>query len=194
LSYCLFEIARRPEIQRKIQDEIDRALKASGSDDFTYENLHEMKYLECCIDEALRLYPPVPFHLRTATKDYKIADSNLTIPKGTAVYIPVLGFQRDPEIYENPMEFRPERFLESPNGGGKSKGIFYSPFGDGPRNCIAMRMGKLTAKIGLAVIMSKFNLELADKELVTKPLEFNSSSAQFVLTPLNKFNIKVTAR
>lgn len=51
--------------------------------------------------------------------------------------IPVLGFHRDPEIYDNPMEFRPERFLNSAHGGNEDvKGLFYLPFGDGPRNCI----------------------------------------------------------
>lgn len=45
--------------------------------------------------------------------------------------------QRDPDIYDNPLEFKPKRFLDSPNGGGKLKsGIYYAPFGDGPRNCI----------------------------------------------------------
>lgn len=54
LSYCLFELARHPEIQRKAQQEIDKVLKASGQNDFTYEFLGELKYLQHCVDEALR--------------------------------------------------------------------------------------------------------------------------------------------
>lgn len=141
MSFCLFELARNPKIQIQIQEEVDRVFK-SGTEGITYEMLGDLKYLECCVDETLRKYPIVPVHFRIATKDYKIADSDLVIPQGTSVIIPVLGFHRDPEIYENPMEFKPERFLNSPHGNGKSEGLFYTPFGEGPRSCIGMRLGK----------------------------------------------------
>lgn len=134
MSFCLFELARNPELQKKVHQELDEVLKAVGPKAMTYEMLGDLKYLECCIDETLRKYPIVPFHMRVASRDYKIDDSNLTIPNGTAVMIPVLGFQRDPDIYDCPMEFRPERFLTSPNGGGKIKGLFYTPFGDGKQH------------------------------------------------------------
>lgn len=192
MGFCLFELSRKPEIQKKIQQELDTVLESAGPEGFTYDNLGKLKYLSACIDETLRLYPPVPFHIRTAAHDYKVANSNLIIPKGVTVNIPVLGFQRDPEIYEKPMEFKPERFLSSTTGGGVSEGIFYTPFGDGPRNCIGMRLGKLTTKIGLAIIMSKFNLELNDKDMVDKDIEFHPNS--FVLAPDRLFNIKLTTR
>lgn len=192
LSFCLFELARNPEIQKKIQAEIDRVFKPAGADGITYDMLGDLKYLECCIDETLRKYPIVPVHFRTATRDYKLADSKLIVPKGTSVMIPVLGFQRDPQIYENPMQFKPERFLNSSHGSGNSEGVFYTPFGDGPRNCIGMRLGKLMTKIGLALIMWKFNLELSDKDMIDKELEFHPNL--LVLTPLKPFNIKITSR
>jgi len=192
LSFALFEIASKPEIQRKIQQELDKIIKSAGPEGLTYEMFAEMKYLECCIDEALRKYPIVPVHLRKAARDYKVTGTDLTIPKDTSILIPVLGFHRDPEIYENPLEFIPERFLNSPNGGGTSEGVFYTPFGDGPRNCIGMRMGKLTTKIGLASILSKFNLELNEKDMIGKELEFHPN--QFILTPKNLFNIKISSR
>lgn len=192
MSFCLFELSRNREIQKKVQEEIDAALKKSGPDGFTYDMLSDLKYLECCIDEALRKYPIIPIHLRTASRDYKITDSDLTIPQGASIFIPVLGFHRDPEIYDSPMEFRPERFLDSSNGGGKVKGLFYTPFGDGPRNCIGMRLGKLTTKIGIALILAKYNLELTDKEMNHKELEFHPNQA--VLTPVKPFNLRITAR
>lgn len=105
--------------------------------------------------------------------------------------ISALGFHRDPEIYENPMEFIPERFIDSPTG-SSAKGCYYLPFGDGPRNCIGMRMGKLTSKLGLALILSKFNVELADSTMKDKELEFHP--VQFILCPLKEFNLKITPR
>lgn len=192
MSFCLFELARNPEIQRKVQEEVDRVFESASTEEITYEMLSELKYLENCVDETLRKYPIVPVNFRTATRDYKIPDSNLIIPKDTAVMIPLLGFQRDPEIYENPMQFKPERFTNSSHGNGNSKGLFYTPFGDGPRNCIGMRLGKLTTKLGLALIMRKFSLELSDKDMLDKELLFHPN--QFVLTPLKLFNIKITVR
>lgn len=192
MSFCLFELARNPEMQKKLQEEIDTTLKASGDDGFSYENLTEMKYAECCIDETLRKYPAIPFNMRKATRDYKIAGSDLVIPKGSAVMFPLLGLHRDPSIYDEPMKFKPERFLNSSNGGGKAEGLFYMPFGDGPRNCIGMRLGKITTKIGLVQILSKFNLELCDKEMYENELEFNPMI--FVLNPKKLFNIRIVPR
>lgn len=191
MSFCLFEIARNPEVQKKIQDEIDMVLSEDNGE-FTYDNMSKLKYLECVIDEGLRKYPIVPVHFRTASKDYELKDMNLTIPKGTGVWIPVLGIQRDPEIYDNPMEFIPERFFDSPNGGGKAEGVFYMPFGEGPRACIGTRMGKLTTKIGLAVILRKFNVAHTDMSFLTNELEFHPS--QLVLTPTKPFNLELTVR
>ena len=192
MAFCLFELARNPDALKKVQEELDKVFQAAGPDGLTYEMLGELKYLEACIDETLRKYAVGSVLLRKARQDYKVADSNLIIPKGTNVFIPIFGFQRDPDIYENPMEFKPERFLNSSNGGGKAEGIFYAPFGDGPRNCIGMRIGKLTTKIGLTVVLSKYNLELDDEEMIDKELEFHPN--QFVLTPKKPFNIKITPR
>lgn len=192
MSFTLFELARNPEIQQKCHEELDRALKNSGPEGITYDVLYELKYLDHCIDEALRIYPIIPVHLRIATRDYQVPDTDLVVPKGTSTFIPVLGFQRDPEIYENPMKFIPERFQNSHNGGGKVDGLFYTPFGDGPRNCIGMRMGKLQTKLGLAQVLSKFKVELVDKEMCDKDLQFDPS--QFVLTPSKKFEFKITKK
>lgn len=192
MSFCLYELAKNRKLQEKAQAEIDKVFGSAGKDGISYEMLNDLKYVECCVDETLRKYPIVPVHFRRATKDYKMAGSDLVIPNGSDIMIPVMGFHRDPAIYDNPLEFIPERFLNSSHGGGKVGGLFYTPFGDGPRNCIGMRMGKLTTKLGLSLILSKFNLELNDKSMIDKELEFHPN--QFVLTPLKKFDIKITPR
>lgn len=192
MSFCLFELARNPESFRKVQEEVTRVIKAAGPDGITYEMLDQLPYLEACIYETLRLYPPVPFIFRSCLKDYKVPETDLVIPKGTSVFIPLMGLHRDPEIYENPLEFRPERFLNSTTGNGNSKGLFYMPFGDGPRICIGMRMGKLTTKLGLSLILSKYNIELNDKEMMHEVLKFNPK--QGLLNPMKVFNFKISKR
>lgn len=75
-------------------------------------------------------YPIVPLLFRVCNEDFRLPDSNLVVPKGTEMMIPVLGIHRNPEIYDNPMEFRPERFLESSTGStSATKGCYYLPFG-----------------------------------------------------------------
>jgi cytochrome P450 family 6 len=137
MTFCLIELARNPKIQEKVQDEIDEVL---STQDVTYEAVLKLKYLDCCMLESLRKYPPVPVLSRECTKDYKIPNTDLVIRKGTDIKIPIMSLHRDPEIYENPHDFIPERFLDSPNGNSRldeqKSLIFYSPFGDGPRHCI----------------------------------------------------------
>nr|AHJ10934.1 cytochrome P450 6FV2 [Chironomus kiiensis] len=192
MNFCLFELSRNPEKQKKVHEELDRVLKNVDINDITYEKLNELKYLECCIDEALRIYPILPALMRESTRDHKFSSSNLKIENKTPILIPVLGMQRDPEIYDNPMEFRPERFLNSPHGNGKVQGLFYVPFGDGPRNCIGARMGKLQTKLGLVAALSKFSYELADKKLLHTEIQFDPR--QFILTPKQEVMYKISLR
>lgn len=192
MSFCLFELARNRKILLQVQNEIDEAFKNSGSLDTTFEILEKLKFVDCVINETLRMYPIGPALLRKCLKDYKVADSDIVIPKGTSVFIPVLGYHRDPDVYESPLEFRPERFLDSPNGDGMSIGSFYLPFGDGPRICIGMRLAKLSAKIGLTMMLRKFNFDLIDESMRHSEIKFNP--AQGTLTPLVEFSLKISNR
>lgn len=191
MSLCLFELCRNPEKLKKAQEDVDRILKAHGGE-LSYESLNEMKYLQCCIDETLRIYPILGLLFRTASKDYNIPDSDIVLEKGTSVFISVMGVQRDPAIFENPLEFKPERFLHSSVGNGNSEGLFYLPFGAGGRSCIGDRLGKIQTKLGLAVILNKFNCELVDKKLMGKKLSFHTGVP--TLNPIDKLNIKFEKR
>lgn len=179
-------------MQRKVQEEIDEAFQSTASNDVTFETLEKLNYVDCCINETLRKYPVAAVLLRKCKKDYKVRDSEIVIAKGTAVFLPIMGYHRDPEIYEKPLEFRPERFLDSSNGNGHADGLFYLPFGDGPRICIGMRLAKLTTKIGLAIMLRKFNFTLTDESLQHQELKFSPN--QITLTPLELFSLKIEKR
>ena len=79
--------------------------------DITQEQLSKMKYLDCCIKEALRLYPSVPIIARKVEKDVYI-DGQL-LEKGSSATCFVHLLHRNPLIWEKPEEFIPERFLEN---------------------------------------------------------------------------------
>lgn len=86
--------------------------------------------------ESMRLHAFIPLHLRRCTKDYVIPDTDVLIEKGTMVFIPVLGFQSDPEYYPEPEKFDPERFSQEEKQ--KRHPYTFLPFGEGPRNCIGL--------------------------------------------------------
>lgn len=189
VTFCLFELAKNPEIQQKVHEEIDKSM---NTEEVTYDSVKSLKYLECCILEALRKYPPVPLLSRYCTADYKIPKTDSVIAKGTVLQIPAYALQRDPDVYENPLEFQPERFIDSPTGNAKVKGLTFLSFGDGPRHCIGMRMAKLNLKLGLLQLLTKFRFELVDRKLYDNEIEIDIK--QFPTTPRGILWLKATAR
>lgn len=185
----MHELAKNPEIQRKVQAEIDEKFKMTDDGSEMYDIIKSMKYLECCMNETLRKYPPLPVLNRKCEKDYKVADSDFVIQKGTPVMIPIFGLQRDPEIYEDPLEFKPERFLNN-SSGSNVEGSYYLPFGEGQRVCIGHRMGKQNTCFQLSLLLLKYNFELleADKQEIT----FNPK--QLFLQPIGNIVLKASLR
>lgn len=100
--------------------------------------------------ETLRKYPPGTRLRRRCLKNYKFSGTNVTIPKGVSVWIPVYSVHRDPKYYPKPELFDPERF-ESDAINARHPMAFL-PFGEGPRNCI----GKLLFNF---LKIFKFNLK-----------------------------------
>lgn len=188
MALCLYELSKNPTLQRKVQQEIDEVLKTKNSRQIDFEMMSELKYLENCIDETLRKYPPAPFLIRECGKTYQIPDSDLIIEKGTPLIISLFGIQRDLEHFPNPLLFNPDRFNEK--NIHKIQPFTYLPFGSGPRVCIGQRFGKLTSRLGLFLLLQKFNFEIT--EATVSELRF--SPKQFVLTLKDDLNLKVTPR
>ena len=128
------------------------------------------------ITETMRKYSIASITMRKALRDYKVANSNYVIEKGMIVIVPIDAIHHDPEIYDNPSEFRPERF--HPDEVNKRHAMSWLPFGEGPRNCIGLRFGKMQALIGLTLLLKNFHFTLSPK--TPNPLEFDEKT--FVLT------------
>ena len=95
----------------KIVEEQQEIFTEDFEQDVTLEHLSKMKYLEVCIKEALRLYPSVPIIARNIEQDTHI--DGQFVPKGTSVNALVHLLHRNPQVWDKPEEFIPERFLES---------------------------------------------------------------------------------
>ncbi|KRT82922.1 cytochrome P450, partial [Oryctes borbonicus] len=175
MTFCLHELAFNPDIQEKLREEIKEAYKKCNGE-LTYDVVMEMKYLDQVVNETLRKYPPVPFLNRVCSLDYKIPDTNVTLTKGTKVFISGLGIHRDEEYYPNPDKFDPERF--SDENKASIPNFAYIPFGEGPRICIGLRFGMMQTKTGLSMILNNYRLTPGENEVYDMP--FNSKS--FILT------------
>lgn len=185
MSYVMYELARHIDIQDKLRQNINEVLKKHNGE-LTYDSLKEMHYLDQVFDETLRVYPIVPFIQRVATHDYNSTDDpKYKIEKGTLIFIPVQAIHYDPEIYPDPMKFDPERF--SPEEKAKRDVVTYLPFGEGPRNCVGLRFGKMQAKIGLALLIKNFKLSFCNET----PKEMVYDPAQILLATLHGIRLKI---
>ncbi|CAG9565832.1 unnamed protein product [Danaus chrysippus] len=157
-SITLHELAHHPEVQKKIHREIDTVL-AKYENKLCYEAIKEMTYLEWAFKEGMRIFPSLGFLVRQCAKRYTFEELNLTIDEGVKVIIPLQALHNDPEYFDNPTEFRPERFDPS-NSSGRDKFV-YLPFGSGPRACVGERLGVMQSLAGLAAVLSRVRVQPA---------------------------------
>lgn len=134
------------------------------------------------------MYPALPILNRVCNKDYTIPGLGSKIEKGTAIIIPTYAIHKDQKYYPNPDTFDPDRFLSENRATKGFADMPYLPFGDGPRNCIGFRLGKMQTKAGLVQLLLKYNFDLVSREkLVISP-------KALLLAPIGGINLKVAKR
>ncbi|XP_017860255.1 PREDICTED: probable cytochrome P450 6a14 [Drosophila arizonae] len=158
MSYALYELAKNPDIQSQLRAEIQSVLQKHGK--LTYEAMMEMSYLDQVVNETLRKYPALASLTRVPSEDYKVPgdEANIVLERGLSVHIPVCAIHYDPEYYPEPHEFRPERF--EPAALQQRHPMAFLGFGDGPRNCIGLRFGRMQVKVGLITLLSSYRFLL----------------------------------
>ncbi|XP_023307623.2 cytochrome P450 4d2-like [Lucilia cuprina] len=154
ISFTLYLIARHPEVQAKLVEEIKQVLGTDKNKPVTYRDLQDLKYMELVIKESQRLYPSVPAIGREITEDIKVGD--ITIPANTNVNIPLFMVLRDPDYFTNPNDFIPERFESDSNQ--KIHPFAYTPFSAGPRNCIGQKFAIFEIKSTVSKMLRHFEL------------------------------------
>ncbi|XP_069131892.1 cytochrome P450 3A5-like [Argopecten irradians] len=164
LTMTVYNLATNPDCQDKLRRDLKKEL---GSENVDYENAQKLQYLDMCINETLRMYPPAMRLERVCVKTTKVKD--ITIPAGMSVSVPVYAMQHDPEVWEKPDVFNPERF--SPTEKAKYDPVDYMPFGHGPRNCIGMRLALLEAKMALADFVRNFRISVGSKTDIPPRME-----------------------
>ncbi|KAL7018883.1 hypothetical protein ACKWTF_010946 [Chironomus riparius] len=184
VSWSLLLLGGNPKIQERVFQEIDTIMCGDRDRAPTMSELHDMKYLECCIKEALRLYPSVPMIGRHLKEDIKI--DNYIVPAGTTALIVTYMLHRRPEIYKNPDRFDPDRFLPE-NCVGRHP-FAYIPFSAGPRNCIGQKFAILEEKAIISAVLRKYRIEAVDRR------EDLTLMGELILRPKDGLRVKITKR
>ncbi|XP_068628124.1 cytochrome P450 4d2-like [Battus philenor] len=181
ITFALFCISRHKDVQQKILTEQKLIFADDFKRDATYSELQQMKYLEMVIKESLRLYPSVPLVERMITSDVEV--SGLTIKKDVSVILDIFHMQRSEEFYEDPMEFRPDRF----ESGITRNPFSWLAFSAGPRNCIGQKFAMLEMKVTLSGIIRHFELLPSKQEpkLVADLILQSENGVHIKLKPRN---------
>ncbi|KAF7838255.1 cytochrome P450 71A1-like [Senna tora] len=156
LEWAMSELLRNPTIMTKAQDEIRRVVDHKSKVD--EKDVGQMKYLECVVKETLRLHPPAPLLVPRETRS-GVKIRGYHIPQKTSVYINAWAIQRDPEIWERPEEFVPERF-ENNEVDFRGQYFQFIPFGTGRRGCPGVSFGIALVEYMLANLLYWFDWKL----------------------------------
>ncbi|XP_059643857.1 probable (S)-N-methylcoclaurine 3'-hydroxylase isozyme 2 [Cornus florida] len=155
VEWAMAELIKSPECIKKIREELTREIKQ----DFVKEShLPQLHYLQACFKETLRLHPPAPFLLPCRAPE-SCRVMNYAIPKNCQVLVNVWAIGRDPMIWEDPLKFKPERFLNSTLD-FKGNDFEFLPFGAGRRICAGLPMAAKQLPLILASLIHSFDWSL----------------------------------
>ncbi len=158
LNWTWVMLSQHPDVATELQAELADVLQGRSP---TFDDLPQLPITHAIIKEVLRLYPPAWVIFRETSLGLTLRDE--TIPPGNAFAIFPYVVHRDEQWYEDPLAFRPARWLEGPNQSLRlaqslPKGAYF-PFGLGPRTCIGKGFAQMEAQLILATMAQRFRLE-----------------------------------
>ncbi|ETS73933.1 hypothetical protein PFICI_13799 [Pestalotiopsis fici W106-1] len=175
LSYAMYELLQKPEEYRKVREEVDRVI---GTGPITVDHMTKLPYIEAVLRETLRLDSPIPVLTRQTHGGDEMLRGKYAIGKDDVCLVLLSKLHVDPNVYDDPKEFRPERML-SENFNKLPKNA-WKPFGHGVRACIGRPFAWQEAVLAMALLFQNFdfesddpNYQLENKQTLTiKPQDF----------------------
>ncbi|MEM6604264.1 MAG: cytochrome P450 [Pseudomonadota bacterium] len=171
LTWLFYICAERPSLVTEMRREIDREI---GDREIDFTTLKKLPLVRAVFRETLRLYPPITFMPRVALTDTIIGPRRL--PRGALVMISPWTLHRHRDYWEDPHEFRPERFL--PENSDKLVDGAYIPFGQGPHTCVGAGFAQTESILIIAELVRRFDFFALDAarvrpaaRLTTRPRE-----------------------
>lgn len=163
-EWTMAELVLHPDVQTKLRDEIDSVVKEGNC--VSDADVARMPYLQAVVKEALRVHPPGPLlsWARLSTSDVKLSNG-MVIPANTTAMVNMWAITHDANIWNDPSEFKPERFMA--NDGGvdidvRGIDLRLAPFGAGRRVCPGKNLGLVTVNLWVAMLVQRYEW-VADK-------------------------------
>lgn len=164
IEWILARMVLHPEVQRIVQEELDAVVGGGGSRALTEDDVAATVYLPAVVKEVLRLHPPGPLlsWARLAITDTTI--DGYHVPAGTTAMVNMWAIGRDPEVWVDPLEFKPERFLGLENEFSVfGSDLRLAPFGSGRRTCPGKTLGLTTVTFWVARLLHEFEFLPSDE-------------------------------
>jgi cytochrome P450 len=155
LSWMAYLMGQHQDVVQKMRDEIQEAV---GDGILSVSDLPKLPYLEMVVKESMRILPSVWAFMREPTEDVQMGD--YVIPKGDQVLVSPYVIHHNPKYFDNPDEFRPERF--TPENERKLPKGAYVPFAAGARVCLGKAFAMMEARLILGTMVQHVDFEVAN--------------------------------
>ena len=165
LTHGIHFLARSPHVRGRLEREVDEVLDHRA---VTLADLNRLPYAQAVFKETLRLEPPAYVLIPRETLEDRVVGGYL-VPKGTLMNVCMRVMQRREDYWDDPDDFRPERWLEdAEQGGSRCPAHSYLPFSTKPRICQGKDFAEILFVAGLASLVQTMRLEPASDEPPTK--------------------------
>ncbi|XP_049390749.1 cytochrome P450 78A7-like [Solanum stenotomum] len=156
-EWVMAELVLHPEVQNKLRQEVDNVTMGKVVTDV---DVVRMPYLQAVIKETLRVHPPGPLlsWARLSTSDVRLSNG-MVVPSHTTAMVNMWAITHDSDVWENPLEFKPERFVVSEGGVNvdvRGGDLRLAPFGAGRRVCPGKNLGLVTVMLWVAKLVQHF--------------------------------------
>lgn len=167
IEWILARMVLHRDVQSRVQEELDKVVGRSRA--VAESDLCEMAYLTAVVKEVLRLHPPGPLlsWARLAITDTTI--DGYHVPEGTTAFVNMWAIARDPEVWETPLEFMPQRFVAHEKQVEFSvfgSDLRLAPFGSGRRTCPGKNLGLTTVTFWVASLLHEYEWLPSDQNAV----------------------------
>lgn len=159
LTHAMYFLLKTPAALSRLREELSVALE-DGEEIAKYASVKNLPYLHACINEALRLLPPVAFGLNRMTPPEGLLIDGHWIPGDTIVGVPAYTAHRNP-IFLDSEQYQPERWLKDDIK--ETQGTFI-PFSTGARGCIGRNISYIEQTVLLATLVQRYDFAFADPE------------------------------
>lgn len=162
LSWLIYLLKRNPEALKCAQQEVQSILAELDDDldSLTPEKLNELKFIEACTLETLRLKPTGPFDVLVALEDTEVA--GIAVPKGMWIWVVCRHDTLAEHYFPDPKAFKPQRWLKTEDNDLAQSRRVSMPFGSGPRICPGRYLAMLEIKLAMVMLLKNFDIESVD--------------------------------